>query len=53
MRIVEFSRFTETVAWIFWEDIPRKKEAQKNWQILNQTALKAQRQRSVPQGENT
>lgn len=41
-RIVEFSRFTETVAWIFWEDIPRKKEVQKNWQILKQTPLKTQ-----------
>lgn len=52
-RIVQFSRFTETTGWIFWEDILKEKEVQKNWQILKQTPLKTQRQRSLPQRENT
>lgn len=50
---VTFSRFTETVGWSFWEDFLREKGVQKNWQLLKQTLLKTQRQRSLPRRENT
>lgn len=53
MRTVKFSRFTEAVGWTFWEDILREKGVQKNWPILKQAPLKTQRQRRVPQRENT